>query len=103
MFEVFWRLAFLRMSAAVLVHANGRLRSFQPSMKARNLAFHSGTDRKEPRRMAWRSFDDAEPDLDRVQLRPGDWGEVHVDARVRRKPVPDLDAFVGDVVVYNQV
>jgi hypothetical protein len=40
-FEVFLRLAFLRISSAVLVQMKGCLRSFQPSMKARILALSS--------------------------------------------------------------
>lgn len=44
-FEVVGRLVFLRMSAAVLVHTRGCLRSFQPLMKARILALRSRTER----------------------------------------------------------
>lgn len=39
--EIVGRLAFLRISTAVLVHTNGWERSFQPSMKARSLALRS--------------------------------------------------------------
>ena len=56
MFEMFLRLAFLRISSAVLVQMKGCLRSFQPSMKARILALSSRTERKLPRWMAWRSM-----------------------------------------------
>ena len=56
MFEVFLRLAFLRISSAVLVHTNGWQRSFQPSTKARILALRSFTEPKVPRWMAWRSM-----------------------------------------------
>jgi len=43
-FEVFLRLAFLRIWSALLVHTNGWQRSFQPSMKARILALRSLTE-----------------------------------------------------------
>lgn len=44
------------------------------------------------------AFDDAEPDLDQVEPGPGSRGEMDVDPRVRREPLPHLGVFVGGVV-----
>lgn len=49
------------------------------------------------------AFDDAEPDLDHAQRRPGGRGQVHVDPRVGRQPGLDPGVFVGGVVVHHQV
>jgi hypothetical protein len=53
-FEVFLRLALVRISSAVLVQTKGWRRSFYPSMKTSMAAMRSFTLVKVPRRMPWR-------------------------------------------------
>src|SRR5690242_4394942 len=64
---------------------------------------HQVADRGEAATADRLAFDDAKPDLDQVQPRPGRRGEVNLDPRVRRQPGADLDALVRGVVVHHEM
>jgi hypothetical protein len=54
--KILLRLIFVSISSGVLVQMKGCLRSFQAAMNWRILPVSSRTERKVPRRMAWRSM-----------------------------------------------
>ena len=100
--EVVGRLAFLRISSAVLVQTKLWERSFQPSTKARILVLRSLTDLNTPRRMACRS---TMPNQTSTRFIQEEWVGVKwtLNPRVRLEPSADVLVLVCRVVVHHQV
>ena len=100
--KVVLRSAFLRIWSAVLVHAEGGQRWFQPLMKAQILIISSRTEAKVPRRMAWRSMMPNQIST-RLSHDPRGPGQVDVDPGVRCQPGLAFRVLVGGVVVHDQM
>lgn len=48
-------------------------------------------------------INDPKPHLDKVEPRPGRWGEMNMEPRMPLKPGTDLGSLMGGIVIHHQM